>query len=410
MINKLMLNKKNIIKFGGIFLGIYIIFTVGTYGVLALMNLGSNNLDTNQLTTLREKIAEAPKTEECILNGKYFTEIERDIWKTRRPMGVMIENSLDSRPQSGLSKADVIYEAVAEGGVTRFLAMYHCGSAAENVTVGPVRSSRVYFIDWVSEYSKEPIYVHFGGANNICSNTEDPACTEDGTKQPGVVDPRVMAIERLINLGWRHSNGNALDGGANAGAPAIVRDQYRLSDEPAAWEHSAIGSTDLLYDLANKRGFDGRGWESEFTSWSFKDGVSNSSPEVSEVEFIFWSNKEDYDVRWIYNPDNNNYARINGNTPQIDWENKEQLVASNVVIMFVDEEGPVDEELHMYYETLGEGDAIVFQNGNKIDGTWEKATRDARTLFYDESGNEISFVRGEIWITAVPTGNDILFK
>lgn len=400
---------KSKLKLISILVGVYLASTAVSYAFFNITSARSSGIDSEKLGSVREKIATEPKTEECPLNGAYFTKTEQQIWSGRRPMGIMIENSLDSRPQSGMSNADIIYEAVAEGGVTRFLAMYHCGAAAENVTVGPIRSSRVYFIDWVSEYGAEPVYVHFGGANNICSNPEDPACTDEGTKQPGVVDPRVMALEELINLGWRHSRGNALDGGANAGAPAIVRDQYRLGDEPAAWEHSAIGSTDLLYNLAIERGFDGRGWDRDFTAWKFADSQPVANPDATEIDFEFWSNKPDYDVSWKYDQDMNSYVRLNGGDPHIDWENKEQLTASNVVVMFVEEEGPVDDELHMYYETLGAGEAIIFQNGTAIEGTWEKPSRTERTKFYDESGKEISFVRGVIWIEAVPRGNEILY-
>ncbi|RLC31408.1 DUF3048 domain-containing protein, partial [Candidatus Woesebacteria bacterium] len=77
-----------------------------------------------------------------------FTKIESDIWESRRPIAIIVENHADARPQSGLSKADIVYEAVAEGGITRFLGIYYCGAAAEDVIASPVRSARVYFIDW----------------------------------------------------------------------------------------------------------------------------------------------------------------------------------------------------------------------------------------------------------------------
>ena len=76
-------------------------------------------------------------------------------------------------------------------------------------------------------------------------------------------------------------------------------------------------------------------------------------------------------------------------------------------IQFVKEKGPVDKESHMFYTTTGEGEALVFQNGTMVKGTWEKASRTARTKFFDASGKEIAFVRGVAWIEAVPTGNEI---
>src|SRR5436190_5928782 len=103
-----------------------------------------------------------PKTEPCPLNGVKYSTQQRDWWLQHRPLGVMIENHKESRPQSGLSFADVVYEAVAEGGITRFLGMYYCQDA---LIVGPVRSARTYFVDFVSEYSEYPLYAHVGGAN-----------------------------------------------------------------------------------------------------------------------------------------------------------------------------------------------------------------------------------------------------
>jgi len=75
-----------------------------------------------------------PHDQECLLNGAYFTKAEREVWEKRRPLTVMIENHQESRPQSGLPQADVVYEAVAEGGITRFLAVFYCGAAAGSRT------------------------------------------------------------------------------------------------------------------------------------------------------------------------------------------------------------------------------------------------------------------------------------
>src|SRR3989344_3913161 len=82
-----------------------------------------------------------PRTEECPLNGKFYTKQEREICEKRRPLAVMIENHAESRPQSGLSHADVVYEAVAEGGITRFMSVFYCGLSVRNVNLAPVRSA-----------------------------------------------------------------------------------------------------------------------------------------------------------------------------------------------------------------------------------------------------------------------------
>ena len=86
-----------------------------------------------------------------------------------------------------------------------------------------------------------------------------------------------------------------------------------------------------------------------------------------------------------------------------------QIAVKNMVVQFVGERGPVDRELHMFYENISDGDALVFQNGTVIEGTWEKDAQLGKTKFYDEDGKEIRFVRGQIWIEAVPVGNDIVY-
>lgn len=93
----------------------------------------------------------------------------------------------------------------------------------------------------------------------------------------------------------------------------------------------------------------------------------------------------------------------------IDLATGKQLTAKDVVILFAKEKGPVDRNLHMFYTTIGTGNAIVFQNGIAIKGTWTKVTRTDRTIFKDETGKEISFVRGPIWIELVPAGNPVTY-
>src|SRR5438105_2843808 len=86
-----------------------------------------------------------PKIEPCPINGIKYSTQQRDWWEKHRPLGIMIENHQDARPQSGLSFADIVYEAIAEGGITRFLGIYYCQDAPVN---GPIRSARTYFVDF----------------------------------------------------------------------------------------------------------------------------------------------------------------------------------------------------------------------------------------------------------------------
>ncbi|WKZ25204.1 MAG: DUF3048 domain-containing protein [bacterium] len=345
-----------------------------------------------------------PKTEMCPINGEMYTKEEKEIWSKKRPILAIIENHLESRPQSGLSRADVVYELVAEGGITRFLTVFYCGVADNDYTIGQIRSVRVYFTNYALGYGSNPLFVHWGGANNICNNCPG------GVKEKGVIDPRTDAYKQLEKLGWVNGRfGNNMNGATNTGYPALFTDDRRLS---LATEHQKVGSTDAIYEEAEKRGFNykdskGNAWDKNFTPWQFIEGKAISSPKYSSISFMFWKNKPDYDVEWKYDQSTNNYLRFNGGKAHKDLENGEQLSAKNVVIVYVKEEGPVDKEGHMLYTVTGEGKAVVFQNGDVIEGTWEKTNAVDSLKLLDSDGEEIKFVKGKIWIEALPSGNSV---
>jgi len=384
------------------FLGLYLLSTGVSVAIFSFV-LGkstSQNLTSMGIAGSRSKInLTLPKTETCPLNGAKFTKSEREIWDTRRPIVAMIENHAESRPPSGLSKADVVYEAVAEGGITRFAAVFYCGAAASDVQLAPVRSVRIYFLDFASEYGDYPIFMHVGGANDY-SGSGDTAY-------------KVRALELLETIGWRVPGGNDFDTTYDSGFPIFWRNYERL-DHAVATEHTMMASLDAAYTEAQKRGFGaknakGNSWDKNFVSWKFKDDKSVSSPSASDISFEFWKDKTDYDVEWKYDAPNNQYLRFNGGKAHMDLMTSKQLTAKNVVIEFAKEEGPLDINLHMYYTTTGTGKAIVFQNGEAIEGTWEKDSRTARTKFFDKNGTEISFVRGVVWVELVPAGNTIKY-
>jgi len=330
----------------------------------------------------------APKTEVCPLNGKLYTKGEREIWEKRRPLGVMIENHEEARPQSGLARADVIYEAVAEGGITRFLAIFYCGAAAKNLEMAPVRSARTYFLDWVSEY--DALYNHVGGAGRC----NDPT-----------VDERAKALCQIGEYGIKDLDQFGIS------FPDCYRNPDRL-DHPVATEHQMVCLSDNLYEIAEKRDWTnvdkkGTSWDKNFSQWKFKkDAEEDDRAESFSAEFNFWKGYKEYLVNWKYDKISNSYLRSTGGQTHMDFEG-EQLRAKNIVVQFSKETGPVDEHVHLLYQTKGEGKALVFQDGKAIQGTWEKEKRTSRTKFYNSSGKEIEFNRGQIWIEILPVGTKV---
>lgn len=345
-----------------------------------------------QTPTGKSKIdLSAPRTEECPINGQKLTVAERKIWENRRPLTVMIENHQDARPQSGLSFADVVYEAVAEGGITRFLAVFYCGASSEEVTIGPVRSARTYFMDFASEYGDYPLYAHVGGAN-----------------VPGPAN----ALGQIGDYGWLKKK-NDLNQFA-IGFPYYWRDYERIGHEVAT-EHTMYSTTDKLWEIASKRGLDakdsqGNAWDQTFAKWKFKDDLAlDKRGTTAQISFDFWSGYKEYAVAWKYDKENNAYLRFNVDQPHKDLDNDTQLSAKTVVVQFTVEKGPIDGEKHMLYTTTGTGKAIIFQDGQSIQATWTKAKRLSRTTFTDSKGKEIQFNRGPIWIEIVPAGREVNF-
>ena len=380
------------------FVGLFLVAAGISWAIFSLTSKSGGSSVVSNLTGKKSKInLNLPKTEECPINGMKYTKPEKDIWTKRRPITAMIENHADSRPPSGLSKADVVYEAVAEGGITRFLGVFYCGVAEGEVEIAPVRSARIYYINWASEYADFPIFMHIGGANNFSGSGDTAA--------------QVRALETLENIGWRVPGGNDFDTTYDSGFPVFWRNYERLTHEVPT-EHTMMASIDAAYEQAEKRGFgasrEGAKWDSSFIPWKFIDDKALGSPKAANISFVFWDNKAEYDVEWKYDGTSNSYKRFNGGKEATDlaYDNI-QLSAKNVVIQFVAETGPVDRNLHMFYKNIGSGNALVFQNGDVIKGTWGKDSRTERTKFMDAKGAEIKFVRGTTWIEAVPAGNTI---
>lgn len=343
------------------------------------------------------QFAKEAKTEACPLNGKLYSKSEKVLWETRRPILAMIENHVDSRPQSGLGSADIVYEAVAEGGITRFMGVFYCGAQADTARVAPVRSARIYFVNIAAEFN-QPIYMHVGGGN--CSRDEGSGqCTSD---------KRAWAIEELAKLGWRKPGGNDFDTTGDIGIPVMKRDYDRLGNpDTIATEHTYVGYLPYAWKEAEKRGFtskmaDNTRWVDGFKSWTLAQNSALTGSAATDIKFEFWPGYKDFSVEWKYDATTKTYLRNQAGAPHVDLDTKSTLSASNLVIQYVKETGPLDEHKHMLYDVIGQGDGIIFQNGLSEPIKWKKANQKSRTIFTNKSGKEISFVPGQVWVELLP--------
>ncbi len=414
MTKKGTMSKKNLIAL----LILYILSTAITYGAASAFmkpssgtntsdqsgqnaQTGANESALGKLLTISPSEA---KDQACPLNGQLYTNTEKNAWSKRRPLAVMIENSPDARPQSGLTKSDVVFEAMAEGGVTRFMAFFYCGVQADDTTLAPVRSAREYFWMLASGFNK-PLYVHVGGANT-----------------PGPAD----VLSHIADAGW---NGQNDMNQFSIGYPTFVRDYNRIEGKDIATEHTMVTTTEKLWKVAEKRGWTNLApvpspratskkvtpspvvapdWLTGFKQWTFQDG-SPSKGSVNTISFAFWDGFDQYAVKWQYDASTNSYKRILAGEPHIDLNNNQQIAVKNAVIFFAEEKGPIDDKKHMLYTVTGTGDALVFQNGTVVKAKWAKKDREAALSFTDEKGQPLQFVRGPIWFSVVSPKTKITY-
>lgn len=380
-----------------IFLSFIMFLIVGTVSYFYFSSGFGQSASNTPLKTITNEAGEeevvdtAPKTEECPLNGQMFSKARKKLWETRRPMGVAIENHVEARPQSGLSKADVVYEAVAEGGITRFLALFYCQDAKP---IGPVRSARIYFLKLLQGYGNNPLYAHVGGANT-----------------PGPAD----ALGEIRDLGWDGYND------MNQFAvpfPYYYRDYERLPDR--ATEHTMYSSTQKLWEYADKnrkltnKDEDGMAWDKGWKPWKFADEAKAADRGAAGViKFGFWSkfDANNYSVAWTYSPTANAYTRANGGAPHLDKITNKAIQSKNVVVVFATERPANDgyEGGHLLYGVVGSGNGVLFQNGKSTKITWKKPSEEDMMRFYDTSGEEVSLVRGQTFVEILPTGNDVSY-
>jgi len=389
------------------FLGIYLLSTGVSFAVFDYLKKPLELLEKKTTASTKEENLlvdnSGPKNQICPLNGQKYTQVEKDVWATRRPLTVMIENHEEARPQSGLSSADVVYEAVAEGGITRFLTVFYCDVIARETIMGPIRSARTYFVDWASEYGETPLYVHVGGAH--CDPASGSGC-EGGAKAD--------ALGQIGDYGWEGENDlNQF----SIGYPTFWRDYERIG-HTVATEHTMYSTSERLWVVAKQRGWtnkdpEGIDWTKNFESWSFKDeGKEKDRKASNNIEFSFWQDYDAYKVKWEYDEKTNSYKRFNGGNPHLDLNNNQQLAVKNVAVLFMKELSADDGyqgNLHLLYNTIGEGKMLLFQDGQAIEGKWVKKSRIQRTKFYTQTGKELKFNPGKIWLEIVPTGANIAY-
>ncbi|MDB5182716.1 MAG: hypothetical protein JWO47_500 [Candidatus Saccharibacteria bacterium] len=275
---------------------------------------------------------------------------------------VQIENSPDARPQSGLKEASIVYEAIAEGGITRFNAIFQ-DTAPDYI--GPIRSLRPYYIDWFLPFDAS--IAHVGGAP--------------------------QALQDIKTLGIKD-----LDQFYNGGSYDRITSRYA--------PHNVYTSVARLNDLEKSKGFTSATYTGFLRK---KDAVPTKpvTPPTAKIVDLSISSYF-YNVHYDYDAAKNAYLRSEGGAPHLDLKSSTQL-EPKVVVAIVMGRGIDGDGEHTDYTTVGSGHMYVFQDGAVQEGTWAKDSRQAQWKFTTADGKPIAFNAGQTWISMVDSTGSVTY-
>lgn len=273
----------------------------------------------------------------------------------RKPLAVMIENLVNIRPQSGLSKANLVVEALSEGGITRFMAVF---SSHEADRLGPVRSARKHYVAMAAGI--DALYAHAGGSIYALQAIKDWGIDDlDEFSYP-------QGYERVAGIK----------------AP-----------------HNLFTNTDKLRKVKDDSGHSNQ-------EFQFKDDLAlGKRPGAQKVTIGF---KEiDYDVAWQYQSASNAYLRYNAGQPHMDALTNTQLTAKNIAVMFTQTSSIPGGGLVLDINVMGTGRLILYRDGGVVEGTWEKSAVTSPVRFLGADGTELKLNRGQSWLEIVPTDTQV---
>lgn len=346
------LNFKKLSKKKKITLIIGLFLVLLTSGAISFHLLNQKNTSPKKETTKANKVKKSNKTKPVEKNYSLLSGVElpsADL-KTSPVIGVMIENSPNARPQSGLADAEVVFEAIAEGGVTRFLALYQHNKPT---LIGPVRSLRSYYIDWAWGFRAS--VAHVGGSGDALARIRDGAHRD---------------MDEFFNTStfWR------------------TRDRWA--------PHNVYTNFTNLQNLNNSKGWT----TSVFDGFNFKN--DKKSPQETARQIHINLSGVTYNPTYNFDGNCNCYKRSQSGQGHLDRE-KGQIWVKNVVALKI----PMlkgGDGYHNVYSTIGSGAGVVFKDGVFEEITWEKSSEIAPLILKDLKGNKIQLNRGSTWISAVP--------
>jgi hypothetical protein len=288
----------------------------------------------------------------------------------RHVIAVMIDDLDAARPQSGLSKASVVWQAPAEGGIPRYMLLFSENTAP---AIGPVRSSRLYFISWAAEWNA--VYVHVGGS------------------------PQALAL-----LHSAQGRGSVVyDADEFHWAPTYL---WRIKTRLAP--HNVYTDTKHLIALSKRVG--AKPLVNYKAHWLFApDAPLDQRPVGGTITVPYLANT----IKYTYDRTTNTYLRsVSVEGKQVDAGTKLRIAPKNVIVMFMSfaplNDGSKKHRLEAKY--IGSGVAWISTNGKSIKGTWKKTSLTGPTLFFGPGGKPVTLTAGQTFVNVLPLGYVATFK
>lgn len=280
-----------------------------------------------------------------------------------RVMAVMIDNHQLARPQSGISKAEIVYEYEVESNITRYLALF---LANEVESIGPIRSLRPYYINTVMEY--DAVLTRYGGSDD--------------------------ADYEVIELGINQIDGMALSGNY------IWRDNSKGKVAP----HNAYSSTSAIKEaIANM------GYHSGPAVGVFEFNLEDAELTGADAKRVYLGFSSSGAVEFNYDEVAKEYLRNVGGSPHVDEIDGTQVTAKNIIVQLVNM-GYYANGVHRTVDNVGEGTGYFITNGVATEITWKKDTRDAKTEFKDAQGNPIKLNPGHTWVEVFNIEKELIIE
>ena len=288
----------------------------------------------------------------------------------RHVVAVMIDDQQDARPQSGLSQASIVWQAPAEGGIPRYMLLFSEGNAP---AIGPVRSSRLYFIAWAAEWNA--IYTHVGGS------------------------PQALAL---------------LHSAQGKGSVVYDADEFRwggsylwrIKQRPAP--HNVYTDTKHLVALTKRLG--AKPLVTYKAHWQFApDAPIDQRPVGGTIAFSYSQNA----IKYAYDRTTNTYLRtVSREGKQVDAGTKVRIAPKNVIVMTMSisplNDGSKKHRLEAQF--IGSGVAWISTNGVTVKGKWKKASLTGATLFYGPNGKPVTLTAGQTFVNVVQIGTVVTVK